>query len=97
MEFLARIEQHISPEMDPDRLAAVKAAERQRGEELVAAGTLRRIWRIPGRRAVMALYRVEGPDELHEVLSSLPLFPWMDIEVTALGGHALDPESQKRR
>ena len=56
-------------------------------------GKLRRIWRIPGRRAVYALYRLEGPDELHEVLSSLPLFPWMDIEITALGAHALDPES----
>jgi muconolactone D-isomerase len=93
MEFLARIEQNISPDMDPARLADVKAAERIRGQELVDEGKLRRIWRIPGRRAVYALYRVEGPDELHEVLSSLPLFPWMDIEITALGAHALDPES----
>ena len=93
MEFLARIEQNISPDMDPVRLAEIKAAEKKRGQELVDEGKLRRIWRIPGRRAVFALYRVEGPDELHEVLSSLPLFPWMDIEITALGAHALDPES----
>ncbi len=92
MEFLARIEQNISPDMDPDRLAQVKAAEKVRGQELVDAGKLRRIWRIPGRRAVYALYRVESTDELHEILSSLPLFPWMEIEVTALSAHALDPE-----
>jgi muconolactone D-isomerase len=92
MEFLARIEQDISPDMDPERLAKVKAAEKIRGQELVDAGKLRRIWRIPGRRAVIALYRVDSPEELHEILSSLPLFPWMDIEVTALGSHALDPE-----
>lgn len=92
MEFLARIEQDISPDMDPGRLAEVKAAEKVRGEQLVASGKLRRIWRIPGRRAVMALYRVESAEELHEILSSLPLFPWMDIEVTALSAHALDPE-----
>ena len=92
MEFLARIEQNISPDMDPEKLADVKAAEKARGEELVAAGKLRRIWRIPGRRAVMALYRVDSPEELHEILSSMPLFPWMDIEVTALSAHALDPE-----
>ena len=92
MEFLARIEQDIPPDMDPVRLAEVKAAEKVRGQELVDAGKLRRIWRIPGRRAVMALYRVDSPEELHEILSSLPLFPWMDIEVTALGAHALDPE-----
>lgn len=92
MEFLARIEQDIPPDMDPARLAEVKAAEKVRGQELVDAGKLRRIWRIPGRRAVFALYRVDSPEELHEVLSSLPLFPWMDIEVTALSAHALDPE-----
>ena len=92
MEFLARIEQSISPEMDPERLAEVKAAEKVRGQELVDAGKLRRIWRIPGRRAVYALYKVESTEELHDILSSLPLFPWMDIEVTALSAHALDPE-----
>lgn len=91
MEFLARIEQDIPPDIDPARLAAVKAAEAVRGQELVDEGKLRRIWRIPGRRAVYGLYEVDGSDELHDVLSSLPLYPWMDIEVTALGSHALDP------
>ena len=93
MEFLVRIEQDIPPDIDPDLLASVKAAEGRRGAQLVAEGKLHRIWRIPGRRAVYGLYEVEGPDELHEVLSSLPLFPWMDMEVTALGSHALDPKS----
>ena len=92
MEFLVNIEQDISPDMDPDRLAAIKSAESIRGRELIDQGKLKRIWRTPGRRAVTALYEVEGPDELHNVLSSLPLFPWMDIEVIPLGTHALDPE-----
>ena len=93
MEFLVRIEQDIPPDIDPDLLASVKAAEAERGAQLVADGKLQRIWRIPGRRAVYALYEVEGPVELHEVLSSLPLFPWMDMDVTPLGSHALDPKS----
>jgi muconolactone D-isomerase len=93
VEFLVHLEQDISPDMEPDRLAAIKAAERERGLELVAAGKLRRIWRRPGRRAVTALYETDGPDELHEILSSLPLFPWMDIDVVALGSHALDPQA----
>jgi muconolactone D-isomerase len=91
VEFLVHIEQHISPDMDPDRLAAVKAAEAIRGSELVDGGKLKRIWRVPGRRAVKVLYEVESTDELHDILSSMPLFPWMDIEVTALSAHALDP------
>lgn len=91
MEYLVKIEQNISPDMDPDRLAEVKAAEHARGRELAEAGTLRRIWRNPGRRGVWALYAVDGPDDLHAALSSLPLYPWMDIEVFPLGSHALDP------
>ncbi len=97
MEFLVHIEQDISPDMDPERLAVIKAAEKVRGHELVEQGKMRRIWRTPGRRAVTALYEVEGPDELHEILSSLPLFPWMDIEVTPLGTHALDPSQATAR
>lgn len=92
MEFLARIEQNISPDMDPARLAEVKAAEKVRGQELVDAGKMRRIWRLPGRRAVMVLYDVETADELHELISSLPLFPWMDVTITPLGAHTLDPQ-----
>lgn len=91
MEFLVHVSQDIPPDMDPDHLARLKTAERARGEELVAAGTLRRIWRILGRRATYQLYDCEGPDELHDALSSLPLFAWMDIDVIALAGHALDP------
>ncbi|MEN8235608.1 MAG: muconolactone Delta-isomerase family protein [Actinomycetota bacterium] len=91
MEFLVHIEQDISPDTDPDRLAAVKAAEAVRGKELVEAGKLKRIWRVPGRRAVKVLYEVDSTDELHAILSSMPLFPWMDIKVMPLGTHALDP------
>ncbi|MEN8233467.1 MAG: muconolactone Delta-isomerase family protein [Actinomycetota bacterium] len=91
MEFLVHIEQDIPPDMDPDRLAAVKAAEGVRGQQLVDEGKLKRIWRVPGRRAVKVLYEVDDTDELHAILSSMPLFPWMDIKVMALGSHALDP------
>jgi muconolactone D-isomerase len=91
MEFLARLEQSVSPDMDPDRLAEIKAAEYARGRELARAGIMRRIWRLPGRRATMVLYDVASIDELHEVISSLPLFPWFDVTITPLGSHQLDP------
>ena len=94
MEFLVRLEQDIPPDIDPDLIASVKAAEKVRATELAEAGIMRRLWRLPGRRAVMALYEVDGPDELHEAISSLPLFPWMDVTVTALSHHALDPRQE---
>lgn len=91
MEFLARIEQHISPAEDLDRVSVAKAAEKVRGQELVQAGKMRRIWRLPGRRAVMVLYDVDSVDELHDIISSLPLFPWLDVTITPLSAHTLDP------
>lgn len=90
-----KVEQDIAPDEDPELMSAVKAGEFERATALVEAGVLTRVWRIPGRRALYCLYEVSGPDELHDALSSLPLFPWLDVEVTALAGHRLDPRPSK--
>ena len=35
----------------------------------------------------MSIFEVGSADELHEIVSGLPLFPYMDIRVTALAKH----------
>jgi muconolactone D-isomerase len=35
----------------------------------------------------VSILDVDSVDELHELLSGLPLFPYMDIRVTPLGRH----------
>jgi len=42
---------------------------------------------VAGRYANVSIFDVENNDELHQLLSSLPLFPYMDIQVTALARH----------
>ena len=42
---------------------------------------------MAGRYANVSIFDVEGADELHQILSTLPLFPFMQIEVTALCRH----------
>jgi muconolactone D-isomerase len=39
------------------------------------------------------VFKVNDPAELHEVLNSLPLYPFMEVEVTALCHHpgSLEP------
>lgn len=91
MEFLVRIEVGWPADGDPVALATLTASERARAAELVAAGTLLRIWRTPGRRANWGLWRAEDATELHAALTSLPLFPWLDIEVVPLAEHPSDP------
>jgi muconolactone D-isomerase len=88
-DFLARIEIRLPADMPADQRAQLEAAERRRGRELMAARTLRHIWRIPGRTANIGVWSCRDATELHRALTSLPLFPWMDIEVTPLAVHPL--------
>jgi len=90
MEFLVRIEIRVPADIDADEEARVRAAELARGQELRAAGILRRVWRVPGRRANWSLYECADASELHEVLNSLPMWPWLDIEVHPLAMHPLE-------
>src|SRR3954454_15922254 len=83
----------------PDDAPAAEIGERLDGEEtrvaeLAAEGHALRVWKpLPddGRRRALGLYRAASDAELHAILDSLPLRPWMDITVTALAEHPNDP------
>ncbi len=92
MEFLVHIEIRWPADGDPQRLADLTAAERARGAELVEAGVIRRLWRIPGRRANWGVWEAEDATALHAALASLPMFPYLDVEVIPLAAHPTDPE-----
>lgn len=93
MEFLVRAENRLPAETPAERREELRKAERARAEELRAAGTLKRLWRVPGRTATIGLYEADDPAELHEALMSLPMAPWMDVTVEALATH---PQEQGR-
>lgn len=91
MEFLVRIEIRWPPDKPEEEREEVFSRELERGQELARSGALRRLWRIPGRWANWSLYEVADATELHAALTSLPLYPWMDIEVHPLAEHPNDP------
>jgi muconolactone D-isomerase len=66
---------------------ALKATEKARARELQESGKWRHLWRVAGQYANVSIFDVSGPGELHEILSTLPLFPFMQIEVRALCRH----------
>jgi muconolactone D-isomerase len=70
---------------DADRL---KAREKEIAQELQRAGVWRHLWRIAGRYANVSIFDVADNATLHDTLMTLPLFPFMDIEVTPLCRHA---------
>ena len=86
-EFLVRTEIRIAAGTDPDELARLRSAERERAMELRRAGHLSRLWRVPGRWATIGLYEAADATELHDLLASLPLWPHADVQVEALATH----------
>jgi muconolactone D-isomerase len=74
----------IPHEAEPDRIKKLTALEHERAGELERQGKWLHAWRVVGKWANVSIFEVNDPAELHEILSSLPLFPFMEIEVTAL-------------
>ena len=74
---------HI-PAVEFDRL---KEAERQMAQDLQRQGIWRHLWRIAGQYSNFSIFDVASHDELHAILSGLPLFPFMAISVTPLARH----------
>ena len=87
MEFLVDILIALPTDLPEPRRSDLEAAEAARARELRADGALVRIWRIPGTRRNVGIWQAEDATALHALLSSLPLFPWMTISVTALAAH----------
>lgn len=90
MEFLVRIELTLPPDLPAERRAALTEAEARRGRELQDAGTIVRIWRIPGRTANVGVWDAPDPTALHDAISSLPMFPYLRADVTPLATHHLE-------
>ena len=91
-EFLVRMEILIPASLPADERARLVQAEADRARELASAGTLVRLWRVAGRRANAGIWRAATTGELHDALASLPLFPYLDIEVIPLSRHPNDPQ-----
>jgi muconolactone D-isomerase len=91
VEFIVSIEVNWPPDGDAAVRDELVAAEARRAAELVASGNLVRIWRVPGRWANIGLWKAQDVDELHRCITSLPFYPWLDVEVQPLATHPSDP------
>jgi len=91
MEFLLHIEVTWPPDGDPEERDRRLSAEAVRARELAAAGIIKRVWRIPGRWANWGLWEAEDPTAVHAAVTSLPMWPYLDVEVYPLAAHPNDP------
>lgn len=90
MEFLVQMQINLPPDHDPADTASLRAAEAERAGELLDAGAIVRIWRVPGRTASVGIWEAADATALHDLIVSLPLAPWMDITVSPLATHYVE-------
>ncbi|WP_429814388.1 muconolactone Delta-isomerase [Ensifer sp. B1-9] len=87
MLFHVRMDVRIPHDFPAEQAAEIIAREKAYSQELQRNGKWRHIWRIAGAYANYSVFDVKDNAELHEVLSGLPLFKFMEIQVTPLLRH----------
>lgn len=87
MLFQVTMDVQIPVDADRASIDALKAAEKARCHELMAQGVWRHIWRVVGQYRNVSIFDVPDNGALHDILMGLPLFPFMNIDVTPLCRH----------
>lgn len=91
MDFLVIVRNQYPPDADQAERETLERAESDRAAHLAADGVLVHLWRRPGQRSSVGLWRAEDATLLHASLASLPFYQWLDIEVWPLAKHPNDP------
>jgi muconolactone D-isomerase len=89
VKFLVQIEVQLPGAMPDDERERLLAAELERGRELVEAGAISAIWRIPGGLRNVGIWEAPDATALHQRIASLPLYRWLRSDVTPLADHPL--------
>jgi muconolactone D-isomerase len=87
MLYLVRMDVNLPLDMPQERADAVKSQEREYSQQLQRDGRWVHLWRVVGEYSNYSVFDVSDNDELHELLSGLPLFPYVDMKVTPLAKH----------
>lgn len=73
----------------------IKAKEKAYSQRLQREGKWRHIWRVVGQYANVSIFDVADNQELHTLLTELPLYPYMDIAVQPLCAHPSSIDNEK--
>lgn len=87
MLFMVQMVVQIPSTLAPEVADEIKRKEKEYSQQLQRDGKWRHLWRVVGEYANVSVFDVSGNDELHAILSGLPLFPYMEIKVTPLANH----------
>lgn len=83
VEMIVQIPSTLAPEVADE----IKRKEKAYSQQLQRDGKWRHLWRVVGEYANVSIFDAASNDDLHTMLSALPLFPYMQIKVTPLANH----------
>ena len=87
MLYHVRMGVRLPQGIDPAAFDRLKAEEKAKAQELQRQGIWLHLWRIAGQYSDISVFDVPDHDALHAILSTLPLFPFMDVKVMPLARH----------
>ncbi|MFF2385744.1 muconolactone Delta-isomerase [Streptomyces sp. NPDC058108] len=87
MLFHVHIALKLPRDIDTETLTRLQVKEKEVARQLQVDGTWLHLWRVAGKSENLSIFEVADAEQLHEVLSSLPLYPFMELTVTALSRH----------
>lgn len=90
-EFLVSIKIEWPPDLPEETIQRLSLEERRIAARRADEGHLVRMWRVPGRRENWGLWRAQDASALHDIISALPVWPYMDVTVHPLAKHPVDP------
>lgn len=87
MLYLVRMDVKIPHDLPASQVDEIKTREKTYSQDLQRDGRWPHLWRVVGEYANYSVFDVASNDELHQLLSRLPLFPYMQLQVTPLAKH----------
>lgn len=104
MEYLVEMTTRVPPRTARALVDDVNARDAGRLRELVAEGTIMRLWRpvaadaeTEGNERKFGLFMADEHGLLDKALASMPLHMWRTYEITPLSWHPDDPGSERDR
>ena len=92
MEFMVLIKNTYPADGDKEILASLTKAESLRANVLATEGIIVKIWRRTGQKSNVGIWVAPDATQLHAAISSLPFFPWLEVEIWPLAEHPNDPK-----
>jgi muconolactone D-isomerase len=87
MLYLVHMQVELPHDMPPEARQDILAREKAYSQALQREGKWALLWRVVGEYANYSVFDVAHHDELHTLLSGLPLYAYMRLKVTPLAKH----------